>query len=165
MKKIKLRAGLFLILITILNFHSFGQTLNTDGLKKELIGTWKFVELRDKDNKKVDTIKHSFGYEIPEGPLLTYNGNGTYSKQFTLKNIDKGTWYFDNDKKAIVHHLYYIKPYDFASKDLIERGHAIKDKSGEYYEIIKDYIINLSDDKLILLEREGRQRMFKKVAD
>lgn len=130
-----------------------------------MIGTWKFVELRDKDYKKVDTIKHPFGYEIPEGPLLIYNADGTYSKQFTPKNTDKGKWYFDNDKKAIVHHLYYTKPYDFASKDLIARGHAVKDKNGEYYEIITDNIINLSYDKLILLERQGRQRTFKKVID
>lgn len=128
MKKITLRAGLLLGLVAILNFPLLGQTLTTATLKKELIGEWKFVELRDKDNKKVDTIKHPFGYEIPEGPLLNYKGDGTYSKQFTPKNIDKGKWYFDNDKKAIVHHLYYTKPYNFASKDLIARGHAIKDK-------------------------------------
>lgn len=165
MKKITHRVVLFLILITILNFPSFGQNLNIDSLKKELIGTWKFVELRDAGNKKIDTIKHPFGYEIPEGPILTYNGDGTYSKQFTPTNTDKGKWHFDNDKKAIVHHLYYTKPYDFASKDLIARGHAIKDKSGEYYEIIVDKIIKLSNDKLILLERHDRQRTFRKVVD
>jgi len=165
MKNIALGVKVFLILITILNFPSFGQTLNTDSLKKELIGTWKFVELRDAGNKKIDTIKHPFGYEIPEGPLLTYNVDGTYSKQFTPKNTDKGKWHFDNAKKAIVHHLYYTKPYDFASKDLIARGQAIKDKSGEYYEIIVDKIIKLSNDKLILLERQDRQRTFRKLVD
>lgn len=159
--RITFSVALFLILAAVLNSTSFGQT----SLKRELIGTWKFVELRDKDYKKVDTIKHPFGYEIPEGPLLIYNADGTYSKQFTPKNTDKGKWYYDNDKKAIVHHLYYTKPYDFASKDLITRGHAIKDKNGEYYEIITDNIINLSNDKLILLERQGRQRTFKKVID
>ena len=81
------------------------RPFGTDSLKKQLIGAWKFVELRDKDNKKVDTIKHSFGYEIPEGPLLTYNGDGTYLKQFTPKNTDNGKWYFANYKKAIVYHL------------------------------------------------------------
>jgi len=159
------RSGLFLVLAVILNLTSFGQTLNTDSLKKELVGTWKFVELRDKDNKKVDTIRHPFGYEIPDGPLVIYNSDYTYSKQFTPENIDKGKWYFDNDKKAIVHLLYYTKPYDFASRDLISRGHAKKDKNGEYYEIIIDHVVYLSDQKLILLERQDRQRTFKKVVN
>jgi hypothetical protein len=59
--------------------------------------------------------------------------------------------------------LYYEKPYSFAAKYLIDNGHAKQDKNGDYYEIITDKIVELTNNKLILLEREGRQRTFKKV--
>ena len=157
------RNGLYLLLTLTLNNSLFGQTENADSLKKELIGTWDFVELHDKDNNKVDTIRHGQGFEIPKGPLLTYRHDGTYSKQFTPKNTDNGKWYFDSDKIAIIHLLYYEKPYSFAAKYLIDKGHAKQDKNGDYYEIITDKVVELTENKLILLEREGRQRTFKKL--
>ena len=157
------KTGLYLLSTLIFNLPVFGQTEKTDSLKKELIGTWEFVELRDKDNNKVDTIRHGQGFEIPKGPLLTYRADGTFSKQFTPKNTDKGKWYFDKDKNAIIHLLYYEKPYSFAAKYLIDKGHAKQDKNGDYYEVITDKIVELTDNKLILLEREERQRRFMKA--
>lgn len=53
--------------------------------------------------------------------------------------------------------LYYEK-----AQYLIDNGHAKKDESGDYYEVITDEVVELTDDKLIILEREGRQRTFKK---
>ncbi len=150
------------LLILSQSLSLFGQTTSSDSLRTELIGTWEFVELRDKHNNKVDTIKHPFGYEIPKGPLVTYRANGTYSKQFTPNNTDNGKWYFDSRKNAIVHLLYYERPYNVAAKSLIEKGHATKDKNGEYYEILTDKIIELTDFMLTILEREERQRTFKK---
>lgn len=151
-----------ILLILSPSFPLFGQIINSDSLKTELIGTWEFVELRDKHNKKVDTIKHPFGYEIPKGPLITYRANGTYSKQFTPKNTDSGKWYFDRNQNAIIHYLYYTKPYDFVEKSLIEKGHAIKDGNGEYYEINIDKVIELTNIKLTISERNERHRSFKK---
>lgn len=164
MKKFRL---LFVLTIFISSF-TFGQSEKKNEFKTELIGTWEFVELRDAQGNKVDTVFHNIpgfdkqGWEIPKGPLLTYDFNGTYSKRFTPQNTDTGKWYYDKKKKAIIHILYYEKPYMMTAKYLIDIGHAKKDKNGEYYEIITDEVLILTDDKLVILEREGRQRTFKK---
>ena len=164
MTKIRL---LFLLTFFISNF-AFGQSDKKMELKTELIGTWEFVELRDAQGNKVDTIFHNVpgldkqGWEIPKGPLLTYNSDGTYAKQFTPQNIDTGKWYYDKKKKAIIQMLYYEKPYKMAAQYLIDKGHAKKDENGDYYEVITDEVVELTDDKLVILEREGRQRTFKK---
>lgn len=163
MTKMLLRKGLYLLLTLTVSFPLFGQTEKVYSLRKELLGTWDFVELRDKANNKVDTIRHVQGFEIPKGPLLTYRPDGTYSKQFTPKNIDNGRWYFNTDTNAIIHLLYYEKPYSVAAKYLIDKGHAKQDEKGDYYEIITDKVVELTENKLILLEREERQRTFKKL--
>ena len=131
-------------------------------IKKELVGVWEFEILHDEDGNKVDTIWHGFGHEIPRGPLITLKEDGTYLQQFTPKNIDSGKWYFDEEKKTIVYLLYYEQPYDFVSKDLIKRGHAKKDKNGDYYEIVTSKIYKYSQNELILIERGNRRRTFKK---
>lgn len=158
--KAKLKT-LLLILSVILSVRAIAQT--KDSLKKELIGNWEFVELRSDENKKVDTIKHPNGIEIATGPLLTYRSDGTYSKQFTPQHTDNGKWFYDYEKKAIIQTLQYKKPYDFATKYMIDHGYAKKDQNGDYFETITDNVIELTNDKLILSEREGRQREFKKI--
>ncbi|MBK7887841.1 MAG: hypothetical protein IPJ86_11265 [Bacteroidetes bacterium] len=163
MTKMIFKKGIYLLLTFTVSFPLFGQTEKVDSLKKELIGSWDFVELRDNYNNKVDTIKNEYGFEIPKGPLLTYRADGTYSKQFTPANTDNGKWYFDIEKNAIIHFLYYEKPYSLAAKYLIDHGHAKQDENGEYYEIITDKVVELTENKLILLEREERQRKFKKL--
>lgn len=163
---IKIRL-LFIVTIFISSF-TFGQSNKKGELKTELIGTWEFVELRDAQGNKVDTIFYNVpgldkqGWEIPKGPLLTYNSDGTYSKQFTPQNTDTGKWHYNKKKKAIIQMFYYEKPYKMAAQYLIDKGHAKKDENGDYYEVITDEVVELTDDKLIILEREGRQRTFKK---
>lgn len=141
--------------------RTFGQT-DINYLKSELIGSWEFSELRDKDGNPVDTIWHGQGWELAAGPKLTYRDDGTYIKQFTPQNSDNGTWYFDADKNIIVHHLYYSKPYSFAAQYLIDNGHAKQDSTGAYYEVVTDKVVELTAEKLILLEREDRRRSFVK---
>ena len=93
---------------------------------------------------------------------MTYKTDGTYTEQFTRQNIDAGKWYYDKKKKAIIQMLYYTKPYSAAAQYLIDKGHAKNDKNGDYYEVITNEVIELTNDKLIILEREGRQRTFNK---
>jgi len=131
-------------------------------IKKEIIGVWEFEILNDENGNKVDTIWHGMGYEIPQGPLITFKEDGTYAMQFTPKNIDKGKWYFDEAKQTIFCLLYYEKPYDFVSKDLIKRGHAKKDENGDYYEIVTNKVYKYSMSELVLIERKNRRRTFKK---
>jgi hypothetical protein len=153
----------FITLLTLnLNLQLFGQDTKRMTLKKELIGTWEFLELRDKYNNKVDTIRDAIGYEVVQGPLLTYREDGTYSKQFTTQNTDNGRWYFDNKEKAIVHFLYYEKPYSVVSQYQIDKGYVKKDKNGDYYEKITDDVFQVTADKLIILDSEKRQRSFTK---
>jgi len=131
-------------------------------IKQELLGIWEFVILKDNQGVKVDTIRHSFGNEIPKGPLITFNKDGTYSKQFTPTNIDSGRWYFNGKENTIIYLLYYDKPYDTVSQYQINKGNATKDKNGDYYEVITDKVYALSDIELTIIEREGRRRTFKK---
>lgn len=88
--------------------------------------------------------------------------DSTYSMQFTDTNIDRGTWYFDYSEQAIIHHLYFSKPYDWAANDLIEKGIAEKDVRGEYFEVITVRVIDLTDDHLLVMER-GRKVIYQKV--
>ncbi|OOQ62078.1 DUF2147 domain-containing protein [Mucilaginibacter pedocola] len=41
-------------------------------IKPELVGTWEFSAMMDSNGKKIDTIKHPFGFEIATGlsPLI-----------------------------------------------------------------------------------------------
>ena len=126
------------------------QTNSQNQIKKEFVGVWEFEILKDENGNKVDTIWHGFGHEIPKGPLITFKEDGTYSQQFTPKNTDRGKWYFDEENQTIVYLLYYEKPYGFAAKDLIKRGHAKKDDDGEYYEIIKSKVFEYSENQLTL---------------
>lgn len=162
------RIRLLFILTIFTSSLVFGQSDKKKELRTDLFGTWEFVELRDAQGNKVDTIFHNVpgldkqGWEIPKGPLLTYNSDGTYSKQFTPQNTDRGKWYYDKKEKAIIHKLYYLKPYGTAAQYLIDKGHAKQDENGDYYELIINEVVELTDNNLIILEREGRRRTFKK---
>ncbi len=159
----KLKLGLFSFFIILSNFQLFAQSIYQDSLKQDLIGTWKFVELRDKSGVKVDTIQHKHGYELASGPLTTYRADGTYSKEFTPQFIDNGKWYYDSIQESIIQFLYYKKPYDSAAKYLISKGHAKQDTNGDYYEVITDKVLELNEKELIILEREERQTIYRKI--
>ena len=122
------RIQLLFILNIFISTYAFGQTDRKKELKPELIGIWEFVDLRDAQGNIVDTIFHNVpgldkrAWEIPKGPLLTYNADGTYSKQFSPKNTDEGKWHYDKNKKAIIHMLYYQKPYSMTALYLIDKG-------------------------------------------
>ncbi|MDC7998022.1 hypothetical protein [Gilvibacter sediminis] len=145
----------------------YGQNTQKE-LKPELIGTWQFVALTDAQNNKVDTIFHNIpgvakaGWEIPKGPLLRYYEDGTYTKEFTPENIDTGKWYYDKENSAIIHLLYYDKPYNEFAQYLIDEGHARKDENGDYYEKITNSVYEITDQTLVLLERGDRRRIFVK---
>jgi len=169
LKKAHMTRIILLFMLTIfLSNLAFGQSNKKKEFISELIGTWEFVELRDAQCNKVDTIFHNVpgldkqAWEIPKGPLLIYNSDGTYSKQFTPQNTDTGKWYYNKKRKAIIQMLYYQKPYKMAAQYLIDKGHAKMDENGDYYEVITDEVVELTDEKLIILEGEGRQRTFKK---
>jgi len=152
-----------LLLGFVIYNKSFAQTINNS--KSELVGTWKFVVRNDKNGKKVDTIRHSFGNEVANGPLRTYRADGTYSLKFTVNNTDNGKWQYDSNKKEIVHQLYYSKPYSVAAQYLIGNGHAKKDANGDYYEYITTKVIELIDNKLVLSERYDQQSTYIKIQE
>ncbi len=163
----RLLRPIFIVVIFFVQ-SAFAQEKKNKKLKTELIGTWEFVELRDAQGNKIDTIFHNVpgldikGWEIPQGPLRIYNSNGTYSKQFTSQNTDTGTWYYHKRKDAIIQLLTYIKPYSTAKKYMIDNGYAKQNENGEYYGIITERIVELTEDKLILLENHDYRRTFKK---
>jgi hypothetical protein len=167
-------------------FHLFAQQDDRAArIESYLFGTWEFVETSDMDDNKVDTIHHPApteatdlngnkvdpallsalaGWEIPSGPLTKYTRDHKYSKQFTPTSTDSGTWYFDYDEQAIIHRLYYAKPYDAVARNLIEIGHATKDEKGDYYEVITVRVIDVSPSHLIVMDR-GRKDYYRKIGD
>lgn len=142
-----------------------GQSKNCDTQESKLIGTWEFVDLRDSIGTKIDTIWHEVvkSYEIPKGPLTTFQSDGIYTMQFTPDNTDRGLWCYDSGNSRIIRKLYYQKPYSPSAKYLIANGHAIKDEKGDYYEVQIDSVIKLTRKSLILLEENKRQRSYQKV--
>jgi len=154
-----MKKALLLLIVLLVSSNGFAQIQN---IKQELVGTWEFSDMSDNTGKKIDTIKHPYGFELATGPLTTYRNDGTYTKQFTPKNADNGKWYFDNEKNAIIHLLYYSKPYSFAAQYLIDKGHAKKDQNGDYYEIVTDKIFELTSDKLTIVDSKGRKTTFLK---
>ena len=147
----------YIILLIVAAATCQGQT------NEDLVGIWKFEKMIDKDGNQVDTIWHGSSHEIAAGPLLTYDEDGSYTMKFTPKNTDSGTWIYDEKKKLILHDLIYKKPYGFAAKYLIDSGHAKKNKKGDYYEVITDKVIELTEDKLIISERNNNQAIYKKT--
>lgn len=156
---------LTLCFASLLTLYGFGQTETYDSISRDLVGSWEFVELLDKDGTPVDTIWHGMGYEIPKGPLMIYNADGTYSKEFTPSNIDKGMWSFNRQENSIIHKLYYFKPYSWVEKSQIENGKAIQDEDGEYYEVVTAQVVELTAENLIVLEKKGQHRVYKKKID
>lgn len=132
-------------------------------LKKELVGTWNFLELRDKEGFKLDTIRHGNDIEIIAQPQLIFYKDGTYIKQYSPYNIERGKWKYDIENNIIIYHLYYSKPYNETSQFLIDKDHAYKDKKGDYYEVIKEKTVEVSNEKLIVLSDLDRQITFKKL--
>lgn len=129
--------------------------------KNELVGVWSFHELLNSSGQKIDTIKHSFGWEIPAGPLITFHRNGTYTKQFTTQDIDKGKWEYSGVGNKIIYYL-LLDEKESTSKFLISRGVAKKQADGKFYELITDSIIKLTHTELVLYEQPGRHRIFRK---
>lgn len=137
-------------------------TFHINDTNKDLVGTWEFVEMRDNQNKKVDTIRHGgFGYEIATGPLLTYKKDGSYSKQFTPENIDNGFWTFDSKTNKIIHYL-LIDATTMIGNDLVKRGLAKKYADGNYYEIIEDKIIINTKNDIQVYRSEKLTMTYKK---
>lgn len=130
---------------------------------KDLIGTWEFFELRDKDGKHIDTLYEHGGISIQTGPTLVLNGDGTYTSQYVVGGeMDKGTWTYNKRKNEFIYKLYWRKPYDEAAKFIMTLGYAKQDENGDWYDLIPHKIVQLTSEKLIIIEKEQRCREFKK---
>ena len=119
-------------------------------IKQELIGKWNFKEIKDSNGIKLDTIRFQDGYEIPNGPILTFDDKGNYSADFSPYNLDRGTWRFYTSKSVLVYKFIYQKPYDSITLSLINDGQIKKDENDNYYEIIQKRIYKLANDSLIM---------------
>lgn len=148
----------FLLLILCLGFKS-----NPSSDDVMLIGKWNFVEMLDQDGKHIDTLKDDDGIRIAKEADYTFRKDSTYSAQFTESNIDSGTWSYSPSEKTIILKLYWKKPYDEAALYIISLGFSTKDENGDYYDLIPKKVIELSRDKMIILSRENRKLIYKKV--
>lgn len=152
--------GLFFLFFLETEFQTYEFQFSEN--KKKLIGVWEFSELTDNRGNKIDTIKHSFGWEIPGGPLITFHPNGNYTKQFTSQNIDKGKWDYVDVNKKIIYYL-LLQENDTIDQLLISKGFAKKHADGKFYEQITDSVILLTDYKMVLYESPGRHRIFRNL--
>ena len=147
----------------------------------ELVGSWEFIDLRDRIGVKVDTIWHELPsemlspaqkdaggkdtvkhqtlsklFELADGPKRTFREDGTYTKHFTPRSMDRGTWCYERKPKVLVQRVYYDKPYRDTQQFMIDRGYALKDEQGEYYGLVQEQILLLTDSTLVLRDREWR---------
>ncbi|MBP1645436.1 MAG: hypothetical protein H6Q16_1011 [Bacteroidetes bacterium] len=131
-------------------------------LNSDFIGTWLFVKRIDENGNKLDTIWHSQGYEIADGPVTTFYKDGTYSMQFTPKNTDKGKWYYNPDSKSMTLFL-LIDPNTWVGKEVIKFGLAKKYDNGNYYEELQYKIKKITNDTLQYIDYSNRDMTYKKI--
>lgn len=152
---------LFLLIVLSTINNIFGQ----DTYPKEIIGTWDFVELIDENGGHIDTVVTDGGIWIPNGPIWIIKEDGTYTRQYTAINTDKGTWTFNKTTNEIILKLYWRKPYDEVAKYVMTLGYAKKDKNGDYYDLIPQKIIEFTSEKLIIFEKENQLSVYKKISE
>tara|TARA_B100000609_G_C17178585_1_gene415793 strand:- start:19 stop:525 length:507 start_codon:yes stop_codon:yes gene_type:complete len=160
-KYLNLLTLLILIGCSKKNVVTTHQPLILNEQTRNLIGIWEFVKILDQGNNKVDTIWHGMGFEIANGPELTYKEDGTYVKKFTPVNSDSGRWNFDKNSSSIIHQL-YIDSTNWIGQDLIEKGLAVKFDNGLYYEQITDKVNIISDSEMAVYGRNNIRRIYYK---
>lgn len=132
-------------------------------LNSDFIGTWVFVKIIDENGNILDTIWHSQGYyEIANGPVTTFNKDGTYSQQFTSENTYKGKWYYNPASKSMTLFL-LINPNTWIGNDLIKNGLAKKYDNGNYYEELQFKITKITNDTLEYIDYSNRYMTYKKI--
>lgn len=154
---------IYLITVSTLLICSY-KGIEFNNYPNELIGTWAFTEMLEPNGTHIDTIWEPHGYSIPKDIKITFNKDMTYSRQYNLaSNVDKGTWTYDENKNELNFKLYWHKPYDDAAKFIMTLGHSQKDKNGDYYDIITKQVIELTQDRLVLIETANKLFVFKKT--
>ena len=119
--------------------------------------------IQDKRGKKIDTIWHTSldGWEVPQGPTITFKEDKTYLKRFTSQHTDSGEWYYDAKKKRVVYHLYFDTT-TLVGEYMMTKGGAKQDAKGDYYDLVSSPIEILTSESLVLIEEKKRRRIFKK---
>ena len=130
--------------------------------RSDLIGTWEFAKLIDRNGNKIDTIWHGSAYEIAKGPLMIFNSDGTYSFKFTPTNTDTGKWQL-NTQNGILTLLLYIDPNTFIGNDLIKRGQATKNEDGKYYEPLEYRILTLTKSTMQILDYWNLNMIYNRI--
>ncbi|MCD6068924.1 MAG: hypothetical protein K0S33_3750 [Bacteroidetes bacterium] len=152
-----------LLALFALSTLSFEFAASTKSDPKNLIGTWDFVELLDSNNKHIDTLWDAQGFMVATGPEMTFKKDSTYSFKYTKVDSSNGTWIFDKRRNEIVLKLYWKKPYDEIAQYIMTLGQSKQDANGDYYDLIPEKIIELTSKKLVILEKENRQMIYKKI--
>ena len=153
---------LYFLIIYLLSCHS-NKMMNEQNFinKKQLIGTWEYIEMRNSKGEKIESYDLSFGEIKASGPEIKLMNDGTYMKKFTPTNTDYGFWKY-NPKQMTIEYDLFIDSTDWIGKDLIKKGLAIKQKDGNYYEKIEDKILEFKNDTMILNNR-GYKIVYKKT--
>ncbi|MEM6814949.1 MAG: hypothetical protein AAF600_11305 [Bacteroidota bacterium] len=132
----------------------------------ELEGEWIFDGLYDPNFNKIDTVYHPEWEGLIPNPFEVINradinflNDGSYSKRFTERNIDKGYWLYEEGK--IVYHL-EIDENSQIGKSLIDQGLTFKGEDGKTYQYIEEVIFHLSDTILVIKEKKDYLRVLKR---
>lgn len=148
-------------------FTHLSATAQLSRIEKKLIGNWEFVELNDSQGNKLDTIwirnPHSNPnlkmFRLPSGSIINFNPNGTFTRQFSFKKIEKGKWFFNTENNVITLRIYPTKTYGNIKNHVNYRRRSNKN-SNQF--VITYELVELNRRQLKLFEKDGFYRVYKK---
>lgn len=166
--KVKLIFGIiFCLCFSSLN----AQTSET--ITNKLIGKWDYLKTIDSEKTSVEYIikKYPNGKEMKvkaNGPNIIINKNGTYSKQFTLENIDSGNWQMKSEDEIEYEMVIPKKSRQgkliIATQKMINRKWE-KDKKGNFLDKSISKIISISEFEMKIEYEKDYVMIFKKQSE
>ncbi len=145
---------LIILLAIAISQLGFIQSNGKTKLNSELFGEWEFVSLTNEDGTSVKWDKNT---------RLSFYADSTFSHQYSAEGLDAGRWYFEKKFKRIFQREYLTKPYNHAELMMIEDDWVKKDRNGEYYSECVLVILELTAEKLVILEPSKTKMTFQKV--
>ena len=143
-----------ILLVISISLLSFIQIKGKMKLNPELFGEWEFVSLTDENGTLVKWDKKT---------KLGFYADSTFLHQFSAEGLDSGKWYFEKKSNRIFQREYLTKPYNTADLNMIEYDWVKKDKSGEYYFECVLVILELTAEKLVIMEPDKTKMTFQKA--
>lgn len=144
------------------------KSQSTDNVKSNLIGEWSYVETLDSSGSKIDSIIQYLvdgkpNYRATTGPDIIINSNGSFTKKFSERNIDKGAWALLAENKIrfelVVSRDSRQGMLILQTQNLINKKWR-QDNNGNFLDSHTEVIVFLTNSRLELLDRKGNRLVY-----